>query len=144
MLYVVQECVSAHTWSYSMAVCHSQPLVCLSLLLLCTCYSLACSGVDDLFEMIQSKTYIQQLGYGIIKVFVVNNFPELGALFRQMEMSVSHNTTMAGEQTHKKESGMRCITLHSASLAVSSCLLDLVFDGACMVVSNWSASIALL
>lgn len=58
---------------------------------------LACSGVDDLFEMIQSKTYIHQLGYGIIKIFVVNNFPELGALFRQMEMSVSHNTTMSGE-----------------------------------------------
>ena len=61
------------------------------------CY-VVCSGVDDLFEMIQSKTYIHQLGYGIIKIFVINNFPELGALFRQMEMSVSHNTTMSGNQ----------------------------------------------
>ena len=57
---------------------------------------LMCSGVDDLFEMIQSKTFIHQLGYGIIKIFIVNNFPELRPLFRQMEMSVSHNATMSG------------------------------------------------
>jgi hypothetical protein len=53
----------------------------------------ACSGVDDLFEMIQSRTFIYQLGYGIIKIFVVNIFPELRPLFRQMELSVGHDLT---------------------------------------------------
>lgn len=50
-----------------------------------------CSGVDDLFEMIQSRTFIYQLGYGIIKIFVVNIFPELRPLFRQMELSVGQD-----------------------------------------------------
>ena len=53
----------------------------------------ACSGVDDLFEMIQSRTFIYQLGYGIIKIFVVNIFPELRPVFRQMELSVGHDLT---------------------------------------------------
>ena len=51
-----------------------------------------CSGVDDLFEMIQSRTFIYQLGYGIIKIFVVNVFAELRPLFRQMELSVGNES----------------------------------------------------
>ena len=51
-----------------------------------------CSGIDDLFEMIQSRTFIYQLGYGIIKIFVVNVFVELRPLFRQMELSVGNES----------------------------------------------------
>lgn len=56
-----------------------------------------CSGVDDLFEMIQSRTFIYQLGYGLIKIFVVNMFAELRPLFRQMELSASQSVHSTGQ-----------------------------------------------
>lgn len=59
----------------------------------CLC---GCSGVDDLFEMIQSRTFIYQLGYGLIKIFVVNMFAELRPLFRQMELSATQNVHVPG------------------------------------------------
>ena len=61
----------------------------------CLC---GCSGVDDLFEMIQSRTFIYQLGYGLIKIFVVNIFAELRPLFRQMELSASQDVHATGEK----------------------------------------------
>ena len=56
------------------------------------------SGVDDLFEMIQSRTFIYQLGYGLIKIFVVNIFPELRPLFRQVELSAGQDIHATGQQ----------------------------------------------
>ncbi|KAA6429701.1 MAG: phox domain-containing [Trebouxia sp. A1-2] len=61
-------------------------------------------GVDDLFEMIQSRTFIYQLGYGIIKIFVVNIFPELRPLFRQMELCVGHDPTGEGHMRQRRKS----------------------------------------
>ena len=61
---------------------------------LCLC---GCSGVDDLFEMIQSRTFIYQLGYGLIKIFVVNLFAELRPLFRQMELSAAQDLHARGQ-----------------------------------------------
>lgn len=43
------------------------------------------SGMADLFEMLQSRTFMQQLGYGLLKIGLVNLFPELKLLFRRIE-----------------------------------------------------------
>lgn len=61
-------------------------------------------GVDDLFEMIQSRTFIYQLGYGIIKIFVVNVFAELRPLFRQMELSVGNESRGVGHNRQRRKS----------------------------------------
>ena len=63
-----------------------------------SCILRGCSGVDDLFEMIQSRTFIYQLGYGLIKIFVVNIFAELRPLFRQMELSASQDAYATGQE----------------------------------------------
>jgi sorting nexin-13 len=39
----------------------------------------------DLFEMMQSRTFMQQLGYGLLKIVLVHLFPELKLLFRKIE-----------------------------------------------------------
>lgn len=39
----------------------------------------------DLFEMLQSRTFMQQLGYGLLKIGLINLFPELKLLFRKIE-----------------------------------------------------------
>ena len=39
----------------------------------------------DLFEMLQSRTFMQQLGYGLLKIGLLNLFPELKLLFRRIE-----------------------------------------------------------
>ena len=39
----------------------------------------------DLFEMMQSLTFVQQLGYGLLKILVVNLLPELKPLWRAIE-----------------------------------------------------------
>jgi hypothetical protein len=49
----------------------------------------SCSGVQDLFDMLQSPTFVLQLGYGILEICCVNLFPEMKALFRQMEHGVN-------------------------------------------------------
>lgn len=59
-------------------------------------------GVDDLFEMIQSRTFIYQLGYGLIKIFVVNMFAELRPLFRQMELSASQSVHPTGDRSRQR------------------------------------------
>lgn len=43
------------------------------------------SGMADLFEMLQSRTFMQQFGYGLLKIVLVNLFPELKLLFRKIE-----------------------------------------------------------
>lgn len=43
------------------------------------------SGVQDVFDMLQSPTFVMQLGYGILEILVVNTFPELKTLFRGLE-----------------------------------------------------------
>ncbi|KAK9807024.1 hypothetical protein WJX72_010915 [[Myrmecia] bisecta] len=43
------------------------------------------SGMDDLFEMLQSTAFMHQIGYGLLKILVVNLIPELKPLFRQIE-----------------------------------------------------------
>ena len=47
--------------------------------------------------MIQSRTFIYQLGYGLIKIFVVNLFAELRPLFRQMELSAAQDLHARGQ-----------------------------------------------
>lgn len=55
-----------------------------SMRLMCGC-AVWCSGMQDLFAMMQSKTFVQQIGYELLEIGVVNMFPELKPLFRQME-----------------------------------------------------------
>lgn len=48
------------------------------------CYQV---GMSDVFQMMQSQTFVQQIGYGLLKICVVNLFPELKPLFKQTEMT---------------------------------------------------------
>ena len=41
--------------------------------------------MTDLFEMLQSRTFVQQFGYGLLKILLVNLFPELKLLFKKIE-----------------------------------------------------------
>ncbi len=41
--------------------------------------------MEDLFGLLQSTTFVQQLGYGLLEVAIVHMFPELKPLFRKME-----------------------------------------------------------
>lgn len=43
------------------------------------------SGMTDLFEMMQSPTFVQQLGYGVLRIALLSFFPELRPLFQQIE-----------------------------------------------------------
>mmetsp|Transcript_13710 Transcript_13710/g.41406 ORF Transcript_13710/g.41406 Transcript_13710/m.41406 type:complete len:1265 (+) Transcript_13710:304-4098(+) len=42
-------------------------------------------GVQDIFDLLQSPTFLLQLGYGILEILAVSAFPELKPLFRQLE-----------------------------------------------------------
>ncbi len=44
-----------------------------------------CSGVQDVFDMMQSPTFVMQLGYGILEILTVNVFPEMKTIFRSLE-----------------------------------------------------------
>lgn len=52
---------------------------------MCVCGPRGRSGVQDVFEMLQSTTFVQQLGYGLLQALVLNLFPEMRATFRQIE-----------------------------------------------------------
>lgn len=39
--------------------------------------------------MLQSPTFVLQLGYGVLEICCVNVFPEMKPLFRQMEHGVN-------------------------------------------------------
>ncbi len=41
--------------------------------------------MTDLFEMMQSPTFVQQLGYGVLRILLLSFFPELRPLFQQIE-----------------------------------------------------------
>jgi sorting nexin-13 len=43
------------------------------------------SGMRDLFDMLQSPAFCQQLGYGVLEIAVVHLFPELKPLFRTLQ-----------------------------------------------------------
>ena len=43
------------------------------------------SGVQDVFDMMQSSTFVMQLGYGILEILCVNVFPEMKSIFRGLE-----------------------------------------------------------
>jgi len=47
----------------------------------------------DLFEMLQSRTFMQQLGYGLLKIGLVSLFPELKLLFRKIERGALETAT---------------------------------------------------
>jgi hypothetical protein len=42
-------------------------------------------GVQDLFEMIQSPTFMKQLGYGLLEIAALHLCPELKGLFQKLE-----------------------------------------------------------
>lgn len=42
-------------------------------------------GVQDLFEMMQSATFMRQLGYGLLEIAALHVCPELKGLFQQLE-----------------------------------------------------------
>ena len=44
-----------------------------------------CRGIHDLFDMMQSRTFVLQLGYGLLKIVLLNLLPELRPLFRSIE-----------------------------------------------------------
>jgi hypothetical protein len=48
--------------------------------------------MTDLFEMLQSRTFVQQFGYGLLKIVLVNLFPELKLLFRKIERGALEQT----------------------------------------------------
>ncbi len=41
--------------------------------------------MQDLFGMMQSETFMHQLGYGCLEIMVVSMFPELKPLFEKLE-----------------------------------------------------------
>ena len=43
------------------------------------------SGMADAFEMMQSRTFVQQFGYGLLRIGLVALFPELKLLFRKID-----------------------------------------------------------
>ena len=43
------------------------------------------SGMQDLFDMLQSPTFCSQVGYGVLEIAVVHLFPELKSLFRTLQ-----------------------------------------------------------
>lgn len=44
-----------------------------------------CRGMQDLYDMVQSQTFVHQLGYGIMRIVLVNLIPELRPLFHSIE-----------------------------------------------------------
>ncbi len=46
-------------------------------------------GMQDLFDMVQSQTFVSQIGYGLIRIVLVNLMPELRPLFHSIERGPS-------------------------------------------------------
>ena len=67
---------------------------------------LRCSrGMADLFEMMQSTTFMHQLGYGVLEIGVVNMFHELKPLFRQFENAAGEVPGAAAPPANATKSG---------------------------------------
>lgn len=45
--------------------------------------------MQDLFDMVQSQTFVSQIGYGLIRIVLVNLMPELRPLFHSIERGPS-------------------------------------------------------
>lgn len=43
------------------------------------------AGVTDLWELMQSETFVKQLGYGVLEVLTLHLFPEMKSMFTNME-----------------------------------------------------------
>jgi sorting nexin-13 len=43
------------------------------------------SGMLDMFDMLQSRTFCHHLGYGCLEICMVHLFPELKSLFRTLQ-----------------------------------------------------------
>lgn len=43
------------------------------------------SGIEDLFGLLQSSTFVQQLGYGLLHIAVIHMFPELKQFLKKIE-----------------------------------------------------------
>lgn len=56
--------------------------------------------------MVQSMTFVQQLGYGILKIVLLNLMPELRPLFRSIERSVPEPNP-AGEASPQNPTGAK-------------------------------------
>ena len=44
------------------------------------------SGMRDLYEMMQSATFMQHIGYGALKILLTSMFPELRQKFLQVRL----------------------------------------------------------
>ncbi|KAK9836224.1 hypothetical protein WJX84_011500 [Apatococcus fuscideae] len=53
------------------------------------------SGVRDLYDMMQSATFMQHIGYGALKILLTNIFPELRHKFLQIEGAIQHQSAAA-------------------------------------------------
>lgn len=42
-------------------------------------------GVEDVFHMLQSPTFVLQLAYGLLEIALIHLLPELRPLFRKLE-----------------------------------------------------------
>lgn len=54
------------------------------------------SAMSDLLEMLQSQTFLRQLGYGVLEIAAVLLFPELKPLFHSLEHGGLHAGGAAG------------------------------------------------
>lgn len=52
--------------------------------------------MQDLYDMMQSRTFLQQLGYGLLKIGLVSLMPELRPLFRTIERAPVETNIQAG------------------------------------------------
>lgn len=61
--------------------------------------------MTDLFEMLQSRTFVQQFGYGLLKILLVNLFPELKLLFKKIERGALEQTSSSSSKAAPKAGG---------------------------------------
>ena len=59
--------------------------------------------MTDLFEMLQSRTFVQQFGYGLLKILLLNLFPELKLLFRRIERGALEQTNSGKAAPAKRQ-----------------------------------------
>ena len=78
-----------------------------------------CSGMTDLFEMLQSRTFVQQFGYGLLKVLLVNLFPELKLLFKKIERGALEQTSSSSKAAPKPGGGQAGSGSKTASKAAA-------------------------
>ena len=75
--------------------------------------------MTDLFEMLQSRTFVQQFGYGLLKVLLVNLFPELKLLFKKIERGAVEQTSSGSKAAPKAGGGQAGSSSKAASKAAA-------------------------